>query len=90
VDLCRELDFYAFNVMAHTTFSISYEGARKHEALHTLASLHRAQSALGVASQVPWAYTIALGFPKWLTGFTAPAEFSTAAFRMLQERLEVS
>jgi hypothetical protein len=76
--------------MAHITFSLSYEGERKGEALNILDLMCKAQASLGVASHVPWAYLIALSFPKWLTGLTASADFSEAAFKILQERLKVN
>jgi hypothetical protein len=84
--LKNALDLYAFNTMAHTTFSVSYEGVREEEAIDILRCLHNAQNPLGVISHVPWAYSIALSLPKWFTGLTAPAEFAKAALNMLQER----
>ena len=69
--------------MAYITFSLSYEGERKKEALNILDLMCKAQVILGVISYILWAYPIVLSFPKWLIGLTTSVDFSEAAFKML-------
>jgi hypothetical protein len=87
VEMTKELQLYAFNVMAATMFSMTFGRDRQQDAIKILNAMRRSQSLVGLFNQQAWAWAIAKYLPGALAGSD---EFSQLSQQILEERLQVN